>query len=95
MIDNKYHLVAFEGTTIAPKRHLLGNNGLVQINPPVDLVDSFERYGRELESLLSELSISLSRWVDQGFPHHVCVVNGWHKKNLTQFAKNHNIVVLS
>ena len=43
VIDNKYHLVAFEGTTITPKRHLLGNNGLVQVNPPLDLVESFER----------------------------------------------------
>ena len=43
MIDNQYHLVVFEGQTIAPKRHLLGNNGLVEVNQPLNLVESFER----------------------------------------------------
>ena len=28
--DNKYQMLALEGKTIRPKRHLLGNNGLVQ-----------------------------------------------------------------
>ena len=43
MIDNQYHLVVFEGQTTAPKRHLLGNNGLVEVNQPLNLVESFER----------------------------------------------------
>ena len=44
VIDNKYHLVVFEGTTHAPKRHILGNNGLVEVNKPLNLVTSFERF---------------------------------------------------
>lgn len=43
-MDNQYQLVVFEGQTIAPKRHLLGNNGLVEVNQPLNLVDSFERF---------------------------------------------------
>ena len=42
-MDNKYHLVVFEGTTVAPKRHLLGNNGLVEVSQPLNLVESFDR----------------------------------------------------
>ena len=30
--QNKYHLLVLEGNTVAPKRHLLGNNGLVEID---------------------------------------------------------------
>lgn len=30
--DNSYHLTALEGKTIPPKRHLLGNNGLLEID---------------------------------------------------------------
>jgi len=30
--DNEYRLTALEGRTIAPRRHLLGNNGLVEID---------------------------------------------------------------
>ena len=42
-MENRYQLVVFEGRTLAPKRHLLGNNGLVEVCPPLDLVDSFAR----------------------------------------------------
>ena len=35
------------------------------------------------------------RWVDRGFPHHVCVVSGCHKERLVQFARAHNVNVLS
>ena len=44
-MENRYQLVVFEGRTLAPKRHLLGNNGLVEVSPPLDLVDSFARWG--------------------------------------------------
>ena len=43
VMENRYQLVVFEGRTLAPKRHLLGNNGLVEVSPPLDLVDSFAR----------------------------------------------------
>ena len=43
VMDNKYHLVVFEGTTKAPKRHILGNNGLVEVRPPTNLVEGFAR----------------------------------------------------
>jgi len=76
VMDNKYHLVVFEGTTKAPKRHILGNNGLVEVRPPTNLVEGF------------------ARWVDNGFPHHVCVINGWFKKELEQFSRNHSVVIV-
>ena len=44
VIDNRYHLVVFEGSTLAPKRHILGNNGLVEVKQPLNLVTSFERF---------------------------------------------------
>ena len=44
IFDNKYHLVVFQGTTRQPKRHLLGNNGLVEVCPPLDLVTSFDQW---------------------------------------------------
>ena len=76
IMDNKYHMIVFEGNTKQPKRHLLGNNGLVEVCPPLDLVTSF------------------SQWVERGFPHHVCVVEGWHKQTLLTFARSHSVLVL-
>ena len=43
-IDNKYHLVVFEGTSLAPKRHILSNNGLVEVTQPLNLVTSFGKF---------------------------------------------------
>ncbi len=94
VIDNKYHLVVFEGTTLAPKRHILGNNGLVEVKQPLNLVTSFERFASIILNSFLKIGF-LFRWVDQGFPHHVCVVSGWHKDRLVQFAKNHSVVVMS
>ena len=76
IMDNKYHLIVFEGSTKQPSRHLLGNNGLVEVSPPLDLVTSF------------------AQWVERGFPHHVCVVEGWHRQTFLSFARNHSVVVL-
>ena len=39
--DGKYRLTALEGRTIAPKRHLLGNNGVAEIDG-VNVVDWFD-----------------------------------------------------
>ena len=64
-----------EGTTIAPKRHLLGNNGLVQVDD-VDLDRGFDR------------------WIQSGFPHHVCVVEGRRKDTFLRFANNFDIVIM-
>eukprot|EP00092_Neocalanus_flemingeri_P014635 GFUD01015788.1.p1 GENE.GFUD01015788.1~~GFUD01015788.1.p1 ORF type:complete len:490 (+),score=133.83 GFUD01015788.1:100-1569(+) len=76
VMNNKYHLLVLEGQTIKPKRHLLGNNGLVEFSPPVDLVEGFDR------------------WLEKGFPHHVCVVQGKQKKILAKFARDHGVLVL-
>jgi len=42
--DDVYHLLALEGETIVPKRHLLGNNGLVQFSRSVNLIEGFESW---------------------------------------------------
>jgi len=76
VMDNKYHLLVLEGRTIKPKRHLLGNNGLVEFGPDIDLVDGFDR------------------WVEKGFPHHVCVVEGKQKRILSKFARDHDVVLM-
>jgi len=76
VMNNKYHLLVLEGRTVKPKRHILGNNGLVQFGDDVNLVDGFER------------------WLESGFPHHVCVVEGNRKKMITKFARDHGVVIL-
>ena len=59
VIDNKYHLVVFEGTTLAPKRHILGNNGLVEVKQPLNLVTSFERFVQLLIVSLKTLKLDV------------------------------------
>merc|ERR1711892_1388206 len=76
VMNNQYHLLVLEGRTIKPKRHILGNNGLVEFSPPVDLVSGFDR------------------WLEKGFPHHVCVVQGKQKTLLAKFARDHGVLVL-
>ena len=66
----------FQGKTIKPKRHLLGNNGLVEFGNDVDLVTGFDK------------------WVQNGFPHHVCVVEGKCAEKITKFAEQHDVIVL-
>ena len=75
VFNNKYHVLVLEGTTIQPKRHLLGNNGLVEVEG-VDLEAGFDR------------------WIQVGFPHHVCVVHGWQKTSLLQFVKNFDVTIV-
>jgi len=33
-------------------------------------------------------------WVQRGFPHHVCVVEGTHSRKLKQFARDHGVVIV-
>ena len=80
--DNKYQMIALEGKTIRPKRHLLGNNGLVQFGSTnhgfhtnSSIFNNFD-----MVQLFNDL-------VQQGFPHHVCVVEGKYAKRLSDFAK--------
>ena len=75
VFDNRYHLLVLEGKSVAPRRHLLGNNGLVELDG-VDLDQRFDR------------------WVEKGFPHHVCVVEGRRRAELLQLATNCNVVVV-
>ena len=47
VFEDRYHAVVIEGKTIKPKRHLLGNNGLVQLPAGApDLVADFDRWLR-------------------------------------------------
>ena len=85
-------MVALEGKTIRPKRHLLGNNGLVQFqktnNNDHASVGMYNHF--DLVELFNDL-------VQQGFPHHVCVVEGRHAKRLATFAKqtgNVNVIAV-
>ena len=85
--NNKYQMMALEGRTIRPKRHLLGNNGLVEFedtNKGYTLNNAISK-NFDLVELFDEL-------VQQGFPHHVCVVEGKHAKRLTSFAKQTGMV---
>ena len=90
--NSKYQMIALEGKTIRPKRHLLGNNGLVQFQKTNDgyYINGNIFNNFDMVELFNEL-------VQQGFPHHVCVVEGKHAKRLTEFAKqtgNVNIVAI-
>ena len=69
-------MLFFVGCTIKPKRHLLGNNGLVQ-------------FGEDLD-----LRIGFDDWIQNGFPHHVCVVQGRHAKKIADLAKQCDVTVL-
>ena len=41
-----------------------------------------------------DLDRGFDRWLQQGFPHHVCVVEGHHKTRFIQFASNFDVVVV-
>ena len=59
-----------------PKRHILGNNGLVEFNDDVNLVTGF------------------NDWLQQGFPHHVCVVEGRNGSRLRAFCDQLGVKVI-
>jgi hypothetical protein len=65
------------GRTISPKRHLLGNNGLVQ----------FDDGGVDLR-------VAFDEFLQNGFPHHVCVAQGRHADDLASLAKQCDVKVL-
>ena len=60
-----------------PKRHLLGNNGLVEF--PTNKIN---------------LTTKFEKWVQQGFPHHVCVVAGHHGKAFESLANHCNVTIV-
>jgi len=74
--ENRYHLLSLEGRTVKPKRHLLGNNGLVQFGPNTDLVKGF------------------NDWLQIGFPHHVCVVEGHRGSRIEAFCKQQGVKII-
>ena len=78
IVNGHYKAIIVQGNTIKPKRHLLGNNGLVQLSSPhVDLIgDKFDK------------------WIQHGFPHHVCVVAGHHGKAFKALAQHCNVDVI-
>ena len=64
------------GNTIKPKRHLLGNNGLVELPKNFNMTTNF------------------LKWIQQGFPHHICVVSGHHGQALTSLAQHCQVNIL-
>jgi len=46
LFQHRYHLLVFQGVSLPPRRHLLGNNGLVQVEDGVDLDEGFDRWLR-------------------------------------------------
>lgn len=42
-----------------------------------------------------DLSLSFPRWVEQGFPHHVCVVQGRRRDCILQFARDHGVITVA
>ena len=40
------------------------------------------------------LETGFDRWIQIGFPHHVCVVQGKHKQRFLDFARNLNITIV-
>jgi hypothetical protein len=91
--DNKYQMIALEGKTIRPKRHLLGNNGLVQFEKSNH---GFFSNGITTTNEFNMVEL-FNDLIQQGFPHHLCVVEGKHAKRLSEFAKqtkNVNLVAI-
>jgi hypothetical protein len=39
--------------------------------------------------------MSVYRWVEQGFPHHVCVVEGRRGDRILQFARDHAVIIVA
>ncbi len=39
--------------------------------------------------------MSVFRWVEQGFPHHVCVVEGRRGDRILQFARDHAVITVA
>ena len=81
VLDGTYHLAVADGKTLPPKRHLAGNNGLIQL----DLAD---RGGKDLFAVFEH-------WVAGfGMPHQVVVSLGHHKDSLLKFARANKITVV-
>ena len=80
-------MMALGGKTIRPKCYLQGNNGLVEFENTIKryTVNNSVSNNFDLVELFNES-------VQQGFPHHVCVVEGKHAKRLTSFAKQTDMV---
>lgn len=72
--DNRYHMTAFEGRTIAPRRKLTGNSALVELSES-DVVAGGsvpERFDRLLHA---------------GMPHHVLMSFGNHAEAFRRLAR--------
>lgn len=72
--DNRYHMTALEGRTIAPRRQLTGNTALVELSE-ADIArngDVPERFDRLLHA---------------GMPHHVLITFGNHAETFRRLAR--------
>lgn len=80
--DNRYHMTAFEGRTIAPRRQLTGNTALVELYE-----SDIARYGTVPERF--------DRLLHAGMPHHVLITFGNHAETFRRLARALRIEWLS
>jgi L-arabinose isomerase len=72
--DNRYHMTAMEGRTIAPRRQLTGNMALVEL-AEADIA----RNGTVPERF--------DRLIHTGMPHHVLITFGSHTETFRRLAR--------
>ena len=75
VFNGRYQVIILEGKTLKPKRHILGNNGLVTFPDALDLVNKFDdwiqkgfphhvcvvagHHGRALKSLANQCQVNV------------------------------------
>ncbi len=72
--DNRYHMTAFEGRTVAPRRRVAGNFVLVELTE-ADIVSG------------GDLPARFDRLVHAGMPHHVILSFGKNAEALRRLAR--------
>lgn len=72
--DNRYHMTAMEGRTIAPRRQLTGNMALVELDET-----DIARNGTVPERF--------DRLLHAGMPHHVLITFGSHTETFRRLAR--------
>ncbi len=76
--DNRYHLTAIEGRTIAPRRQLTGNTALVELAE-----SDIARHG--------SVHQRFDRLLHAGMPHHVLLAFGNHAEAFRRLARLLNL----
>jgi L-fucose isomerase-like protein len=76
--DNQYHMTAFQGRTIAPRRKVTGNTALVEIAEA-----DMERNG--------DVPARFDRLIHAGMPHHVLLSFGHQAETYRRLARVFNL----